>query len=345
MGNLHPGPTVVFHFAVRLREHLWRLLGQDVEHSPARGCPQAPPEAPPNEPGPNWNGEGGNAAMKRGTPEHPKTLALMDVLKIPKYQAVGILEALWHWAAKYTPRGDIGRFTDADIARGIGWDKDATTLIAALTDCRWLDKSEQVRLVIHDWKGHADGGVQKYLSRNRLSVYEGNMSPTSPDKSRHVSPAVAPCPLPFAPCPLPLANNCPPALILKLPKIKAPPKGSAVFKKPNLEEIKAYCLERKNAVDAQMFRDFYESKGWLIGKNPMKNWHAAVRTWERRHPVLPMVPAQSSVQDDLAQLESMGFGNSPMAKSLRGEEPDDAEDKPNAQCEKQKTDKFGVELI
>lgn len=53
------------------------------------------------------------------------------------------------------------------------------------------------------------------------------------------------------------------------------------FKPPTLEEVKAYCSERNNGVDAQRFIDFYTSKGWMIGKNPMKDWKAAVRTWEK----------------------------------------------------------------
>jgi len=53
-------------------------------------------------------------------------------------------------------------------------------------------------------------------------------------------------------------------------------------KKPSVEEIKDYCLERNNGIDAEQFFDFYESKGWLVGKNKMKCWRAAVRTWEKR---------------------------------------------------------------
>ena len=53
------------------------------------------------------------------------------------------------------------------------------------------------------------------------------------------------------------------------------------FKKPTLEEIKEYCKERNNNVDAQRFIDFYESKDWMIGKNKMKDWKAAIRTWEK----------------------------------------------------------------
>ena len=53
------------------------------------------------------------------------------------------------------------------------------------------------------------------------------------------------------------------------------------FEKPTLSEIKAYCIERGNKVDAQHFFDYYESNGWKVGKNSMKNWQAAIRTWER----------------------------------------------------------------
>lgn len=54
-----------------------------------------------------------------------------------------------------------------------------------------------------------------------------------------------------------------------------------IFKPPTVDDVKAYCDERGNSVDAQAFVDFYESKGWMIGKNKMKDWKAAVRTWER----------------------------------------------------------------
>ncbi len=55
------------------------------------------------------------------------------------------------------------------------------------------------------------------------------------------------------------------------------------FSPPTLEEVKAYCAERKNNVDAQRFIDYYTSNGWLVGKNKMKDWRAAVRTWERNN--------------------------------------------------------------
>lgn len=53
------------------------------------------------------------------------------------------------------------------------------------------------------------------------------------------------------------------------------------FSPPTLEEVKAYCQERKNDINSERFIDFYQSKNWMIGKNKMKDWKAAIRNWER----------------------------------------------------------------
>lgn len=68
------------------------------------------------------------------------------------------------------------------------------------------------------------------------------------------------------------------------------------FVKPKVEEIDSYCKERNNNVDAQQFFDYYESKGWKVGKSPMKDWKSAVRTWERNdfnnHKSVPEEPSK-----------------------------------------------------
>ena len=60
-----------------------------------------------------------------------------------------------------------------------------------------------------------------------------------------------------------------------------PVKKRKTFNPPTIEEVEAYCYERQNNVNAEAFVDFYESKGWMVGKNKMKDWKAAVRTWEK----------------------------------------------------------------
>lgn len=57
---------------------------------------------------------------------------------------------------------------------------------------------------------------------------------------------------------------------------------SSRFLAPTLSEIEKYINENKYNVDAATFIDFYASKGWMVGKNKMKDWRAAVRTWERK---------------------------------------------------------------
>ena len=59
------------------------------------------------------------------------------------------------------------------------------------------------------------------------------------------------------------------------------PPRAARFTPPTVDEVKSYCTERKNDVDPARFVDFYASKGWLVGKSKMRDWRAAVRSWER----------------------------------------------------------------
>ena len=67
-------------------------------------------------------------------------------------------------------------------------------------------------------------------------------------------------------------------IVIVKDKVKAKAKR---FVKPTVADIAEYCLERNNTLDAQKFYDYYSSIGWKVGKNPMKDWKAAVRTWEK----------------------------------------------------------------
>lgn len=65
-------------------------------------------------------------------------------------------------------------------------------------------------------------------------------------------------------------------------ELKNEKNNNSRFTPPTLGEVKEYCKERGNDVDANKWLNFYESKGWMVGKNKMKNWKAAVRTWETK---------------------------------------------------------------
>jgi predicted phage replisome organizer len=78
------------------------------------------------------------------------------------------------------------------------------------------------------------------------------------------------------------------------------------FAPPSLKEVTDYCNERQNDVNPQRFIDFYTSNGWKVGKNKMKDWKAAVRTWEQRNKEGTQSfnrsgPSKPNFQDTLAQ--------------------------------------------
>jgi hypothetical protein len=87
--------------------------------------------------------------------------------------AVGILSILWDFAATFTPRGDIGKYSNEILSRKLGWRGDPGTLIDALIASGWLDRDEGHRLLIHDWPTHCEDSVHAKLARDHLYFANG----------------------------------------------------------------------------------------------------------------------------------------------------------------------------
>jgi hypothetical protein len=117
--------------------------------------------------------------MKRGTPDHWKMKdfarrAGAGLIRQPYALAWanGVLERLWHYAAKYCPQGDIGRVPDEEIAEVCCWPRArAGELVQHLLASGWLDSSEKHRLLIHDWKDHCESSVKKTLQNRHLEFF------------------------------------------------------------------------------------------------------------------------------------------------------------------------------
>ena len=75
------------------------------------------------------------------------------------------------------------------------------------------------------------------------------------------------------------------------------------FQRPTPAEVRAYCEERKNSIDPDAFISYYESNGWRVGKNPMKDWKAAVRNWERMDKERGNPPQRSGTTNKFNQYE------------------------------------------
>jgi hypothetical protein len=127
---------------------------------------------------------------------HPKVGMLASMLGIRRFEAVGVLEMLWHFTAQYCPQGDVGKRTDTQIAAFLDWPQDrATVLVEALVSCAWLDRNDEHRLVVHDWHDHSDGTCDKYLAEHGLKYAtsrdprrsERQKAGPSRDKSRQVA--------------------------------------------------------------------------------------------------------------------------------------------------------------
>ena len=85
------------------------------------------------------------------------------------------------------------------------------------------------------------------------------------------------------------------------------------FTPPTVEEVRAYCNERNNTVDPETFVNFYESKGWCVGKTKMKDWKASVRTWERNRKT-----ESKSAYDLYRTTKSAGYDFEALERELRG---------------------------
>jgi len=120
---------------------------------------------------------------KRGTLDHQKTFELATALGIPECYALGVLDGLWEWTAKYRPHGDLAGVSPAFVARAIHYPGDGEQLFQILIKVRYLDKLSSGQLLIHDWPEHAENSVHKYL-KDHGEVFADGTPPYNRYKNR-----------------------------------------------------------------------------------------------------------------------------------------------------------------
>ena len=200
---------------------------------------------------------------------NPKVLRFAAALKLDADAAVGKLGRLWAWAMLTgNEDGFIGFLPDEEIADIMRWKKKPALLTAALTECGLLEDGADGK-VLHGWM-ELNGNFQSKKRRERERKTRGISAEFPRNFPADSAPTVPDLTVPD-PFPSPSSKG-------KERARRAAPR----FQKPTVEEIADYCLERGNHVDAQRFFDFYEAKGWRVGKNDMRDWKACVRTWEQR---------------------------------------------------------------
>lgn len=101
----------------------------------------------------------------RAVIDHPKFARLKNILKLNKACTLGYLEGLWHFCGRYTPNGNIGKYSAEDIEAWLEWDGEEGALIAAMVKAKWIDDCPVNGLIVHDWHKHADDATRLALKR------------------------------------------------------------------------------------------------------------------------------------------------------------------------------------
>jgi len=203
-------------------------------------------------------------------PAHPKTLKLERRLGTP---ACWSLVCLFLWTSGNKPEGNLTGMDDEDLALAAKWDGPATQFVKSLVEIGFLDGDPNAYRV-HDWIEHnpyAASRPQRIESARKAAVERwkkknGRSPAMRPDANRNTEscdPHQSAMPTP----PHPTTT-----------KVKS--KSVGAFAPPTLAQVTAYCSERGNRVNPQQWMNHYEANGWKVGKNTMKNWKAAVKTWE-----------------------------------------------------------------
>lgn len=211
--------------------------------------------------------------------DHPKTGRLIRLLG--KGSEV-IPIRLWVHCGRHHPEtGTLAGYSAQEIESEVAWWGQKGKAVEALVEVGFLDRIEN-GFQIHDWLDHC-GHLVVYKERAKKASKQ-RWENARLDASRNAS-----------------SSAC------TSTALDPPERGelegggkteSSRFSPPTVDEVRAYCVERKNSVDAAAFVDFYTSKGWMIGKNKMRSWQAAVRTWERNERDKPTKP---SILDPIKQ--------------------------------------------
>lgn len=206
--------------------------------------------------------------MKLGAIDHPKTLDLADRLDVGLAQTLGHLTLLWAFTARKAPCGDVGKWPDGAIARACDWHGNSASFVTALIEAGFVERHSQHRLIVHDWKDHAEKWVHGVLANIRKAGKEAEFvtaetveASGEPTREHSTVPHSLPSPAKTS---------------------QAKPKDGRAHALPAdwkpSDEHRA--LAEKEGVDldreAEQFRDHWAATG-----KPMKDWDACFRKWLR----------------------------------------------------------------
>lgn len=204
--------------------------------------------------------------------DHPKTLRLVGALGSG---AESCLLRLWCYTGKFHFQdGVLQGYDDLTIENICRWHGEKGALVRVLVAVKFLDTISG-GFSVHDWKTHASHFLyyhQKSIKMNKLRWKHRSSSKESNKDSVKDS----------------TVDSQGSAVQGSARQGKKKEGGVSQdrdrerFQPPTIDEVSIYCAERRNQVDASAFVNFYQSKGWKVGFQPMKDWKSAVITWEKK---------------------------------------------------------------
>ncbi len=160
------------------------------------------------------------------TPEHPKFRRLKRLLNLPQYAVIGLLESLWMLASRFADEGDISRFSAQEIADYCEYEGDADSLLNALVEAKWIDRTGDT-VLIHDWFDHCPDFIHERIKkRNQRKTSRTLDADSNVELSRDSSAMSRDCPAPVPECPA-TVPDCP-ATVSGRPEQSAPSHSLAI---------------------------------------------------------------------------------------------------------------------
>jgi hypothetical protein len=206
-----------------------------------------------------------DARISTALPKHFKTMKLKRRLGAPGCWS---LVCLFLWVADNKPSGDLAGMTDEEIEIIGQWEGAVGGFVNELVAVRFLDGIADARTV-HDWQEHNPWAFyrpQRVENAKKAIAIRWGKNQVEPKPNTGSNTGRIQGVIPTSP-----HHTSPPDTT----------KSKSVGARPTLEQVRAYCKERNNGVDPQKWFDHYQANGWKVGRTPMKDWQAAVRTWER----------------------------------------------------------------
>ena len=197
--------------------------------------------------------------IRHDTPSKPEVWEIARITGLDPDAVLGKLIRIWIWFDSQSVDGHAPSVTKMLLDREVGHAGFCDAVIAA----GWF-AVQNGNLVMVNFDYHTGKGAKKRL-------LDARRQQKARDIKRH-------------------AQNVTGSVTSALPQEEEDSKKNSstksskkkrVFKPPTLDEVVAYCAERGKGVDAEQWHDFYSAKDWMIGRNKMKDWKAAVRTWEK----------------------------------------------------------------